>query len=116
MNDWTNANWMWGKESFGETLYIGASSALVLKEPSPTSPAVARVELGDAVTWLGKDPTDRLWHRIRLGFEHNYETGVIYHSNLTRTRPDGKLHAAPSEICRFCAGTCFVYEGTEEVH
>ena len=72
------------------TLYVKARNTRLMASASPTANAVAILQPGQEVAWLGADPKNKQWHRVEFG----KKKGVVFQSNLSKQPPNLELVAA----------------------
>ncbi|MDY7225912.1 SH3 domain-containing protein [Hyalangium rubrum] len=73
----------------GGSLYVKARNTRLMSTPSPTADAVAILQPGQQVTWLGVDPKNKQWHRV----EASGKQGLVFQSNLSSQPPQLELVA-----------------------
>ena len=69
------------------TLYVKARNTRLMASASPTANAVAILQPGQEVAWLGADPKNAQWHRVEFG----NKKGVVFQSNLSKKPPNMEL-------------------------
>src|SRR4051812_31780747 len=74
----------------GGTLYVTARNTRLLKTLGASSNVVAVLQVGQAVIWLGPDPSDPRWHRVRL----KDKEGVVFQTSLGTHPPQIELTAS----------------------
>jgi hypothetical protein len=74
----------------GGTLYIKAKGTKVLKSPT-SSTAVATLNPGDTVTWVGADPSNKQFHKVTTS---DNKAGVVLQSNLSPNAPSKEMVAS----------------------
>lgn len=73
----------------GGALFVKARNTRLMASASPTADAVAILQPGQQVKWLGADPANKQWHRV----EAEGKQGVVFQSNLTPKPPELELIA-----------------------
>ena len=73
----------------GSALFVKARNTRLMASASPTADAVAILQPGQQVTWLGADPKNKQWHRVEAGGKQ----GVVFQSNLSAKAPQLELIA-----------------------
>jgi hypothetical protein len=70
-------------------LFVRAKSTKLMSSPSPTANAVATLQPGQPVSWLGADAKNPRWHKVSV----SGKTGFVFQTNLTKDKPKDELHA-----------------------
>jgi len=70
------------------TLYVKARNTRLMASTSATADALAILQPGDQVTWLGADPKNKQWHRVEVAGKPQ---GVVFQSNLSKQPPNMEL-------------------------
>lgn len=78
----------------GGTLYVKARNTRLMTTPAPTAKALAVLQPGQAVKWLGADPKNKQWHRVEV----EGKQGVVFQSNLATKPPNMELVADKKEV------------------
>jgi uncharacterized protein YgiM (DUF1202 family) len=73
----------------GGMLYVKARNTRLMANSSPTADAVAILQPGQQVTWLGADPKNKQWHLVEV----DGKKGVVFQSNLSPKAPQLELIA-----------------------
>jgi hypothetical protein len=73
----------------GGTLFVKARNTRLMANASPTADAVAILQPGQEVRWLGADPKNKQWHRVEV----EGKQGVVFQSNLAPKAPQLELVA-----------------------
>ncbi|HEX8699114.1 MAG TPA: SH3 domain-containing protein [Myxococcaceae bacterium] len=71
------------------TLYVKARNTRLMASASPTADAIAILQPGQQVDWLGADPKNGQWHQVVFG----KKKGVVFQSNLSKQPPRMELVA-----------------------
>jgi hypothetical protein len=71
----------------GGTLFVKARNTRLMASASPTADALAILQPGKQVKWLGADPKNKQWHRVEV----DGKQGVVFQSNLATQPPSMEL-------------------------
>jgi len=71
----------------GEALFVKARNTRLMASASPTADAIAILQPGQQVKWLGADPKNKQWHRV----EADGKQGLVFQSNLSPKAPQLEL-------------------------
>jgi hypothetical protein len=71
----------------GGTLFVKARNTRLMANSSPTADAVAILQPGQQVKWLGADAKNKQWHLV----EAAGKKGVVFQSNLATKPPNMEL-------------------------
>src|SRR5262245_23769870 len=74
------------------TLYVKARNTRLMASAAPTANVVAILQPGQQVTWLGADPKNKQWHRVKVKGKETQE-GLVFQSNLSTKPPNMELTA-----------------------
>jgi uncharacterized protein YgiM (DUF1202 family) len=72
----------------GEDLYVKARNTRLMASASPTANVVTVLQPGQKVTWLGADPKNKQWHRVKVSEK---QQGLVFQSNLSTQPPNLEL-------------------------
>jgi len=71
-------------------LYVKARNTRLMASAAPTANVVAILQPGQQVTWLGADPKNQQWHRVKVSGKKIKE-GLVFQSNLSTKPPSMEL-------------------------
>lgn len=76
-----------------DTLYVKARNTRLMASAAATADVVAILQPGQQVTWLGADPKNKQWHRVKVKGKEAQQ-GLVFQSNLSTKPPNMELTAA----------------------
>jgi hypothetical protein len=82
--------------SKGGTLYVKAKNTRLMASSAASAKALAVLQPGQPVKWLGADPKNRQWHQVETGGKR----GVVFQSNLASKPPNMELVASEDGATR----------------
>lgn len=71
----------------GSELYIKSKDTPLLKDAKPQAPALAKLQPGTAVIWLGVSEKDKAFHQVEVGGKK----GFVLRSSLSPNKPQQEL-------------------------
>jgi hypothetical protein len=78
----------------GGTLYVKAKNTRLMASSAKDAKALAVLQPGQTVTWLGADPKAKQWHQVEAGGKK----GVVFQSNLATKAPNMELVASKGTL------------------
>ncbi len=78
----------------GGSLYIAAKDVKLLTAPKANATALATLQPGDEVKWLGVSGQDKHFHEVEV----RGQKGFVLQSNLTLSRPMPEVAAAEAAV------------------
>lgn len=78
----------------GGTLYVKAKNTRLMESSAKAANVVRLLQPGQAVTWLGADPSNRQWHLVEV----DGKKGVVFQSNLSTKPPNLELVAGTGKV------------------
>jgi hypothetical protein len=73
----------------GGSLYVKARNTRLMASAAPGADAVAVLQPGQQVEWMGADPKNKQWHQVKVAGRQ----GVVFQSNLAAKPPNMELVA-----------------------